>query len=804
MSTKKLAKELGLLRKRSQLSNRREKSQLSNQIYSYLIVIDFESTCWREKKHYGQEIIEFPAVLLNTSTGEVEAEFHSYVQPQEHPVLSDFCTELTGITQAQVESGVPLQICLSRFSRWLQTQQLQRGVAFSRHPSGSPAPSHKLCSFVTWSDWDLGVCLQYECRRKQLHKPDVLNSWTDLRSTYRLFYSRKPKGLNGALQDLGIQFSGRQHSGLDDARNTAGLAWRMMKDGCVMKITRGPERAPLKTKPLFTNTSVNTTIHNNKDTDRGSSDRGSSDRGSSSPCLEPQPSHLQPSENRSAPCPVRNPQRNTRTSEPLQNLLSPLMTVLTRLNSPLCGGRIGTVNNNSFSSLVLVSTTMDHISHHPLLELTPDPEAVVGLEEEVPVLLESEWCGSYDDVVLEEGGEETNTATHSHTPRNTHTATCTTRHISSNTHTLNNTHKPDQPSFSVYRDPPHLSTSSSRPPSIPSSRLSSSTSSHSSSIPSSSSRPPSHLPAPLSSSTSSHPSSIPSSCSRPPSHLPAPLSSSTSSHPSSIPSSSSRPPSHLPAPLSSSTSSHPSSIPSSSSRPPSHLPAPLSSSTSSHPSSIPSSSSRPPSHLPAPLSSSTSSHPSSIPSSSSHPPSHLPAPPSSSTSRLYSSVLSSSSRPPSHLPAPLSSSTSSHPSSIPSSSSHPPSHLPAPPSSSTSRLYSSVLSSSSRPPSLLSSSLNISFPPSSRGVARITSPLCACGRRAKRQTVANGGPNHGQAFYCCPAPRTIGTATGGTRKRAGCGFFRWESAVINATAPSPRATLSSRATGSAWKSSVRF
>lgn len=43
--------------------------------------------------------VEFPAVLLNTSTGEIESEFHTYVQPQEHPVLSEFCTELTGITQ---------------------------------------------------------------------------------------------------------------------------------------------------------------------------------------------------------------------------------------------------------------------------------------------------------------------------------------------------------------------------------------------------------------------------------------------------------------------------------------------------------------------------------------------------------------------------------------------------------------------------------------------------------------------------------------------------------------------------------
>lgn len=28
-----------------------------------------------------------------------------------------------------------------------------------------------------------------------------------------MFYNKKPKGLNGALQDLGIQFEGREHSG---------------------------------------------------------------------------------------------------------------------------------------------------------------------------------------------------------------------------------------------------------------------------------------------------------------------------------------------------------------------------------------------------------------------------------------------------------------------------------------------------------------------------------------------------------------------------------------------------------------
>uniref|UniRef100_A0A8C0G2H4 ERI1 exoribonuclease 2 n=1 Tax=Chelonoidis abingdonii TaxID=106734 RepID=A0A8C0G2H4_CHEAB len=215
----------------------------SRQLFDYLIIIDFESTCWKDgKRHYSQEIIEFPAVLLNTSTGEIESEFHVYVQPQEHPILSEFCTELTGIKQNQVDEGVPLNICLSQFSKWIQKIQKEKKIIFNSDVSSHSVSEAKSSAFVTWSDWDLGVCLQYECKRKQLRKPDILNSWIDLRATYKLFYTRKPKGLNGALQDLGIEFAGREHSGLDDSRNTACLAWRMICDGCVMKITRSLDK----------------------------------------------------------------------------------------------------------------------------------------------------------------------------------------------------------------------------------------------------------------------------------------------------------------------------------------------------------------------------------------------------------------------------------------------------------------------------------------------------------------------------------------------------------------------------------
>ncbi|XP_066546300.1 ERI1 exoribonuclease 2 isoform X2 [Amia ocellicauda] len=250
MATKKLAKELGLIRRRRRAPGGGSRAAaVSKQLFHYLIVIDFESTCWREKNHYGQEIIEFPAVLLNTCSGEIDAEFHHYVQPQEHPMLSAFCTELTGITQGQVEAGVPLRICLSQFSQWLQTLRQERNVVFAREPSRPGAAAEKPCAFVTWSDWDLGVCLQYECKRKQLRKPEALSSWIDLRATYKLFYNRRPKGLNGALQDLGIEFSGREHSGLDDARNTARLAWRMMSDGCAMRVTKCLAGVPPTTHP---------------------------------------------------------------------------------------------------------------------------------------------------------------------------------------------------------------------------------------------------------------------------------------------------------------------------------------------------------------------------------------------------------------------------------------------------------------------------------------------------------------------------------------------------------------------------
>uniref|UniRef100_A0A8C4SLH6 ERI1 exoribonuclease 2 n=1 Tax=Erpetoichthys calabaricus TaxID=27687 RepID=A0A8C4SLH6_ERPCA len=423
MATKQLARELGLIRKRSQVSgDNNQKKFGSNQFFAYLIVIDFESTCWREKNHHNQEIIEFPAVLMNATSGQIESEFQTYVQPQEHPILSEFCTELTGIKQNQVEAGVPLRICLSQFSRWLQDLQREKNIVFPNQSTLSAAD--KPCAFITWSDWDLGVCLQYECKRKQLRKPEVLNSWIDLRATYKQFYNRKPKGLNGALQDLGIEFSGREHSGLDDARNTAYLAWRMITDGCDMKITKSLDRVPRSLNPT-----VKPSLQNHEDrSSKNTAEMAPGEKMCTANCIPSAKQNLY--EKCSIPCngiiektesnvygnisPVTEQIGRHENKVICQSIL-PTKTLLNGLSSSILNGSFynsnsikhtSTLGSLSFdstvnTSLVLVSTVVNSVIDVPVQCLNVEAEGTVDMEKSI-VLPELDEPIAYDAVILED------------------------------------------------------------------------------------------------------------------------------------------------------------------------------------------------------------------------------------------------------------------------------------------------------------------------------------------------------------------------------------------------------------------
>lgn len=80
--------------------------------HPHLVVMDTEQTCWegvRERAWSGpnemREIIQVGAVLVDTINFSEIAVFEVVVKPVKNPQLSDFCIELTGITQAGRKGG---------------------------------------------------------------------------------------------------------------------------------------------------------------------------------------------------------------------------------------------------------------------------------------------------------------------------------------------------------------------------------------------------------------------------------------------------------------------------------------------------------------------------------------------------------------------------------------------------------------------------------------------------------------------------------------------------------------------------
>ncbi|XP_042385688.1 3'-5' exonuclease eri-1-like [Zingiber officinale] len=190
------------------------------QEFQYFVVIDFEATCDKERNLHPQEIIEFPSVLVNSATGQLEAFFQTYVRPAYHQHLTDFCKELTGIQQIQVDRGVPLSEALIMHDKWLE----KKGI------------KHKSFAVVTWSDWDCRVMLESECKFKKIRKPPYFDRWVNLKLPFREMFGVHCN-LKKAVELAGLTWEGRPHCGLDDACNTARLLVHLMDRGFKFSIT---------------------------------------------------------------------------------------------------------------------------------------------------------------------------------------------------------------------------------------------------------------------------------------------------------------------------------------------------------------------------------------------------------------------------------------------------------------------------------------------------------------------------------------------------------------------------------------
>ncbi|CAJ1938926.1 unnamed protein product [Cylindrotheca closterium] len=199
----------------------------------FLVIVDFEATCndsngGKNPPIKPQEIIEFPAVLLNVKTGAIEGEFHHYLLPDVHPKLSSFCTELTGISQEAVDEGISLKNALYLHSEWINKHNLTNDHKVNYNQDEGEKFQFL---YVTCGDWDLKTCLPNQLAHHNQTVPQMFSNWVNIKKAYGKFYKRKALGMITMLEDLDLKLEGRHHSGIDDSRNIARICTRMLKDG---------------------------------------------------------------------------------------------------------------------------------------------------------------------------------------------------------------------------------------------------------------------------------------------------------------------------------------------------------------------------------------------------------------------------------------------------------------------------------------------------------------------------------------------------------------------------------------------
>jgi inhibitor of KinA sporulation pathway (predicted exonuclease) len=174
-----------------------------------LNVVDVEATCWEGDPPPGEEheIIEIGLTVVDLDSRRRLAKHRILVRP-ERSTVSAFCTELTGLTQDEVDGGVSFpEAC---------------GLLVTEHQADR-------LPWASWGDYDRKQFLR-QCEGRGIAYPfssehsNAKARFAELRGLKRRPYMAL------ALEIAGLPQEGRLHSGADDAWNIAGLVLEMLPD----------------------------------------------------------------------------------------------------------------------------------------------------------------------------------------------------------------------------------------------------------------------------------------------------------------------------------------------------------------------------------------------------------------------------------------------------------------------------------------------------------------------------------------------------------------------------------------------
>lgn len=163
----------------------------------HLLIVDIEATCWEPAEFRSPKDPSKHSEIIQIGMCRPDLfRIPSIVVKPEHSEVSEFCTRLTGLTEAAVAQGTTLRDACARIELLL------------------------VDAWASYGDYDR-VMFKHECIAKGVRYP-----WPEKHYNIKRlveYLTGRRMGMAAALQHFGIPMEGRHHDGGDDAYNIARL-----------------------------------------------------------------------------------------------------------------------------------------------------------------------------------------------------------------------------------------------------------------------------------------------------------------------------------------------------------------------------------------------------------------------------------------------------------------------------------------------------------------------------------------------------------------------------------------------------
>lgn len=172
-----------------------------------ILVVDIEATCWEGAipPEEESEIIEIGICPLDIATGQ-RLEKESILVKPERSRVSEFCTQLTTLTQEQVDRGISFKdACSLLRKKYLSKDRI----------------------WASYGDYDRSQ-FQRQCQSRSITYP-FGNRHLNVKSLLAVVYALPGEvGMAQALELLNLPLEGTHHRGGDDAWNIAGILSKLL------------------------------------------------------------------------------------------------------------------------------------------------------------------------------------------------------------------------------------------------------------------------------------------------------------------------------------------------------------------------------------------------------------------------------------------------------------------------------------------------------------------------------------------------------------------------------------------------